>query len=142
MKKKAGLWIDHRKAVIVNIYDRKVEKMTLESTVEKQLGRVNGVRSLAPFENRMVVADNTQENIFKNSLGKYYNLVCSKIKEAESILIFGPGEAKIELKKFIEKNNPANMIIEILTTDKMTDHQITAKVLSHFQIKNTPIQSV
>ena len=137
MKQKAGLWIDHRKAVIVNIYDTKVEKLTLESTVEKQRGRINGIRSLAPFEDQMVLADDTQEKIFKDHIKKYYNLVCSKIRDAESLLIFGPGEAKIELKKFIDNNFRPKKEIQIAAADRMTEHQITARVLRHFNINNT-----
>ena len=137
MKQKAGLWIDHRKAVIVNIYDTKVEKLTLESTVEKQRGRINGVRSLTPFEDQMVLADDTQEKIFKDHIKKYYNLVCSKIKDSESLLIFGPGEAKIELKKFIDNNFRSKKEIQIAAADRMTEHQITARVLRHFNINKT-----
>lgn len=137
MKQKAGLWIDHRKAVIVNIYDTKVEKLTLESTVEKQRGRINGIRSLAPFEDQMVLADDTQEKIFKDHIKKYYNLVCSKIRDAESLLIFGPGEAKIELKKFIDNNFRPKKEIQIAAADRMTEPQITARVLRHFNINKT-----
>jgi stalled ribosome rescue protein Dom34 len=137
MKQKAGLWIDHRKAVIVNIYDSKVEKLTLESTVEKQRGRINGIRSLAPFEDQMVLADDTQEKIFKDHIKKYYNLVCSKIRNAESLLIFGPGEAKIELRKFIDNNFRPKKEIQIAAADRMTEHQITARVLRHFNINKS-----
>ena len=137
MKQKAGLWIDHRKAFIVNIYDTKVEKLTLESTVEKQRGRINGIRSLAPFEDQMVLADDTQEKIFKDHIKKYYNLVCSKIRNAESLLIFGPGEAKIELRKFIDNNFRPKKEIQIAAADRMTEHQITAMVLRHFNINKT-----
>lgn len=137
MKQKAGLWIDHRKAVIVNIYDTKVEKLTLESTVEKQRGRINGIRSLAPFEDQMVLADDTQEKIFKDHIKKYYNLVCSKIRDAESLLIFGPGEAKIELKKFIDNNFRPKKEIQIAAADRMTEPQIKARVLRHFNINKT-----
>lgn len=137
MKQKTGLWIDHRKAVIVNIYDTKVEKLTLESTVEKQRGRINGIRSLTPFEDQMVLADDTQEKIFKDHIKKYYNLVCSKIRDAESLLIFGPGEAKIELKKFIDNNFRPKKEIQIAAADRMTEPQITARVLRHFNINKT-----
>jgi hypothetical protein len=137
MKQKAGMWIDHRKAVIVNIYDSKVEKLTLESTVEKQRGRINGVRSLEPFEDQMVMADDIQEKIFKDHIKKFYHLVCSKIRDAESLLIFGPGEAKIELRKFIENNFRSKKEIQIAAADRMTDPQITARVLRHFNINKT-----
>jgi hypothetical protein len=44
------------------------------------------------------------------------------------MLIFGPGEAKGELKKRLKKANLSGRIVGMETVDKMTDHQIAAKV--------------
>jgi hypothetical protein len=65
-------------------------------------------------------------------LNSYYDEVISCIRDAESILIFGPGEAKGELKKRLEKDNLGGCIVGIETSDKMTDPQIVAKVRAHF----------
>jgi hypothetical protein len=51
---------------------------------------------------------------------------------AESILIFGPGEAKGELKKRLQRRNLGGRIAVLETVDKMTDRQIAAKVRQHF----------
>ena len=56
----------------------------------------------------------------------------ASIRDAESILIFGPGEAKGELKKRLEGDKLGGRIVSIETVDKMTDRQITAKVRQHF----------
>jgi len=58
--------------------------------------------------------------------------VIASIRDAESILIFGPGEAKGELKKRLEGDKLGGRIVSIETVDKMTDRQITAKVRQHF----------
>ncbi|OFW54918.1 MAG: hypothetical protein A2163_05240 [Actinobacteria bacterium RBG_13_35_12] len=51
------------------------------------------------------------------------------LKEAKQIYIFGPGEAKIELKKKIEENNMfLDKISDMEVTDKLTEPQIVAKV--------------
>ena len=47
-------------------------------------------------------------------------------------MIFGPGEAKDELKERLERNNLGGSIVGIETVDKMTDHQIAAKIRHHF----------
>ncbi len=132
MKTKVGLWIDHREAVVVYISDEKTTAITVKSNVNKQLGRINGVRSVSPFEDQLVVADDSQENIFMNGLTNYYESVYSKIKNADSLIIFGPGEAKIEFKKFILKNNSESLIVALETADKMTENQIIAKVVQYF----------
>jgi len=58
--------------------------------------------------------------------------VIAPIRDAESILIFGPGEAKGELRKRLERNNLGRRIVAIGTVDKMTDRQIVEKVRQHF----------
>ena len=60
------------------------------------------------------------------------DVVIACLGDAESILIFGPGEAKGELKKRLEKNKLSGRIVVVETVDKMTDHQIAAKVRKHF----------
>ncbi len=132
MKKEAGLWIDHKKAVIVIITDEKEEIILIISKIEKQLGRSGGIRSTTPFESQQVPADDSRERKFTGHLNIYYDAVIACIRDAESILIFGPGEAKGELKERLERNNLGGGIIGIETVDKMTDRQIAAKVRRRF----------
>jgi hypothetical protein len=47
-------------------------------------------------------------------------------------MIFGPGEAKGELKERLERHNLGGSIVGIETADKMTDRQIAAKVRQYF----------
>jgi hypothetical protein len=57
--------------------------------------------------------------------------VIAEIRGAESIQIFGPGEAKGELEKRLEHEGLKTRIFTIETVDKMTDRQISAKVREH-----------
>jgi hypothetical protein len=47
-------------------------------------------------------------------------------------LIFGPGEAKDELKERLQENNLGGRIAGIETVDRMTDRQVAAKVRKYF----------
>lgn len=133
MKTTVGLRIDHRKSVIVAILGKGEEKKVVESMVEKQPGRLDGVRSTTSFEAQRVPADDSRERKFTGQLNAYYDEVISVIGGAESILIFGPGEAKGELKKRLEKDKIADRIVAIETADEMTEPQITAKIREYFQ---------
>lgn len=133
MRTKAGLWIDHRKALIVAITDKGEEIRLIISKVEKQPGRSEGIRSTASYEPQQVPADDSRERKFKGHLNIYYNTVIACIRDAESILIFGPGEAKGELKKHLVRNKLSGRIVGIETIDRMTDRQIAAKVRRYFQ---------
>jgi hypothetical protein len=127
----AGLWIDHKKAVIVVVTDKGEEIKLIISKVEKQPGRSGGVRTTAPYE-QQVLADDSLERVFMGHLNIYYDAVISCIRDAEAILIFGPGEAKGELKKRIKRNKLSGRIEGIETVDKMTHRQIAARVRQYF----------
>jgi stalled ribosome rescue protein Dom34 len=131
MKTTAGLWIDHRKAVIAIVSAEGEETIEIKSDVEKQPGRFAGVRSTTHY-GQQVPADDSHEKEFTGHLNQYYAEVIAAIRNAESILIFGPGEAKGELKKRLEHAKLGKHIIAIETADKMTDRQIGAKVREYF----------
>ena len=132
MKTTVGLWIDHRKAIIVALTNKGEETKLIISKVEKQPGRFAGVRSTTPYESQQVRADDSRERKFTGQLGIYYDAVIACIRDAESILIFGPGEAKGELQKRIKKSKMGGRVVGLETVDKMTDRQITAKVRYYF----------
>jgi stalled ribosome rescue protein Dom34 len=132
MKITAGLWIDRRKAVIVLISQKKEKTMEIRSNIENQPGRIKGDRSSAPYEAQLVKADDSRERKLKGQLDQYYGEVIAAIREAESILIFGPGEAKGELKKHLEHARLGNSLVAVEASDKMTDSQIAAKVRDYF----------
>jgi stalled ribosome rescue protein Dom34 len=132
MNAKTGLWIDHRKAVVVAITDKGEEIKQILSNVERQRGRIDGIRSVAPYESQLVAADDSHQREFTGHLNVYYDEVLSSVRDAETILLMGPGEAKGELKKRLSKNHLGERIADIVTADKMTVPQIAAKVRKYF----------
>jgi len=138
MKTKVGLWIDHRKAIIVAVTDKEEEKGLVISAIEKQARRSAGSRHAGPYEPQQVPADDSRQRALTGHLKIYYDAVIASIREAESILIFGPGEAKGELKKRLESIDLGGRIVSVETVDKMTDRQIAAKVRRHFAQSEDP----
>jgi len=132
MKKEVGLWMDHRKAVIVVVTDKGEETKLIISKVEKQLRRSGGLPLKGPHEAQQVPADDSREREFTGHLNIFYDAVIACIRDAEAILIFGPGEAKGELEKRLASKELSGRIIGIETVDKMTDRQIVAKVRQRF----------
>jgi hypothetical protein len=132
MGTKVGLWIDHRKAIIVAVTDKKEETGLVISALEKQARRSPSSRHTGTYEPQQVPADDSRQRAFTGHLNIYYDAVIASIRDAESILIFGPGEAKGELQKRLERIDLGGRIEAIETVDKMTDRQIAAKVRKHF----------
>jgi len=132
MKTLAGLWIDHREAIIVFLSEKGQETRRITSHVEKQRRRSGRSSSSAPFAAQMVPADDSREREYTGHLANYYDEVISCLRPAKAILLFGPGEAKGELKKRIEKNKLDLRITRSETMDKMTEPQISQKVRKHY----------
>jgi hypothetical protein len=127
MKKIAGLWIDHRKAVIVIVSDAGEEIKEITSDMEKHTRFTGGNASMDGS------TEDVRDRQFGNHLNTFYESVIAVIRGADSIQIFGPGEAKRELAKRLEHDGMKECISSIETVDKMTDHQIAAKVREHIQ---------
>jgi hypothetical protein len=131
MKTNAGLWIDHREAVIVVLTATGAEIKRIQSTVEKQLRR-SGEPDKGSFEPQVVPADDSRQRGYGGHLARYYDAIISHLRGSESVLIFGPGEAKGELKQRFEKHPVPSRNIALITADKMTEPQIVAMVRDHF----------
>ena len=142
MKKYVGIWLDHREAVVVYLLNNQpltggnqemIER--IESDIERRVRLSGGSRSRkTPFGPQDISVDGKQEDRVKLQLRKFYQQIIQRLSDADRILIFGPGEAKIELKKEVEKTKQlAGRIKKVEATDKMTIRQIAAKTREFFK---------
>ena len=119
-----GVWIDHKKAVIVSASEGHVTTKTLESDIAAHPhygGQQDGG------------GEKKYEERHRQSLERYYDEVIGHLGKPEALLIFGPGEARLELKERLgQTGSPSQPVVEIETADKLTDPQIVAKVKDHF----------
>jgi hypothetical protein len=127
MKRQVGLWIDHRETFAVFIGDDGEQTKRIESGMEKHVRFSGGNRSEEGS------ADDQRDRRFTAHLNRYYDEVISSIRDAESILLFGPGEAKKELEKRLAGQGLGGRIVAVETADKMTGGEISAKVRQHFR---------
>jgi hypothetical protein len=132
MGRKVGLWIDHKQAIIVAVTGHGDEMGLVISKAKKQGRDSGGARVAGSHEPQTVIADDIRQRVFTEHLNIYYDAVIAAIRDAEAILIFGPGEAKGELKKRLERDHLGGRVVAVETVDKMTDRQIAAKVRQHF----------
>ncbi|MBD2188472.1 hypothetical protein [Pseudanabaena mucicola] len=132
---KVGLWIDHRKAIIVSIMAKReeVKKVVLESDKQSQYS------SSLLFKNNhklmQMPSNKFTQRTMQEKLNIYYDEIISNIYNANSILIFGPSMAKYELKYRLEMNKLSDRIVGIETVDNMTERQISAKIWQQVELK-------
>jgi hypothetical protein len=135
MNHKVGIWIDHKKAVIVSALAGRVTTRTLKSQVgphARYSSRAGYPTADGPKDGG---GEKKYEERFGQQLDRYYDEVISQLGQPEALLIFGPGEAKLQLKERLGRSKVlSERVVGIETTDKLTDPQIVAKVKEHYGI--------
>lgn len=125
MNKKIGLWLDRKKAVIVSIANNIEARTIITSGMENYV-----------LYSTIVPGDGSPENIrdrrFWNHLGEYYDKIMEHLRGAEEILIFGPGDAKLELQKRLEGEGLAEHIVSLEDAGTLTNVQIAIRVRKRF----------
>lgn len=137
MKKNIGIWIDHKEAILVSV-EKGGQTTTerIESHAESHFGRLGEVKAedtpVAPSVSKKEQKADERHN---HQLHNFYQMVIKKAGKADNIFIFGPGEAKFELAKEIEKiKGRHSKIAAVKASDKLTESQIVAKAKSFFLV--------
>jgi hypothetical protein len=132
MTNKTGIWIDHRKAVIVTVLADGEQIDTISSNVEKHPERAGDSPLKGRYEAQQVPADDKRQRALTGQMNAFYDSVIGKTAAADTMFIFGPGEAKVQLKRRLERHQLGLRVRVLETADKLTDRQIGAKVRQHF----------
>jgi len=119
MRTEAGVWIDHRRAVVALVDGPDI--------VLQEVTRKRGNDAVGRGDGEDGHASQLAEH-----LDRYYDDVIARLKSAGSILIMGPGEAKVELESRLDSAAMGGRIVGIETADQMTDGQIKARVRDRF----------
>lgn len=144
MKKNIGIWLDHRKAIVVTYAQpetsteiEKTKVFEILSDVERKVRLSGGSRTgKTPWGPRDIAVDSKIEDRQKNQLKLYFDEIIKKSRSADQLFIMGPGEAKIEFKKQLQKSKElAEKLMGMETCDRMTDNQVAAAVRSFFSDK-------
>jgi hypothetical protein len=127
MDQNVGIWIDHKRAVIVRASATAVTTETVESNVgaHPHFGGQQDGGGEKKYEER-----------HGQQLDRYYDDVIGHLAGPERLLIVGPGEAKGELaQRFRRSKAHVGCVVDVETADKLTDAEIVARVKQHFGIE-------
>ena len=136
MKKQTGIWLDSKEANFIELVDGDLvnfRKIGSDSRKAKAKGGApsGGLRG----GTAVGVSEKTMENRRHNEERVYFNEILENIKDADEVVIFGPGEAKDHLVNAI-KAHPSHFnsdLMAVLTADNMTENQKVAYVKSFFE---------
>jgi hypothetical protein len=133
MTQNIGVWIDHKKGILVTQSEQGEIIQKIESGIGRHIPYRGASHPKSPYSAQYQQGDDQLDNKFTEHLNKFYKKIIDNIRTSESILIFGPGEAKRELKKRIIHEKVKVRVVGIETADKLTDRQIATKVRKYFK---------
>jgi len=121
--KNLGIWMDHSAA---NLIDFKAKSNG--STIESKFTTTTKEEALQKGENLM----HNKEQQMNES---FYKKIAAEILKYDHVLIFGPTNAKTELRNFLKKDlHFKDIKIDVESADKMTDNEKDAFVKNHFEL--------
>ena len=134
MDKRIGVWLDHERALIVAITSYGLIMERIASEAGKRTRLAGGSRSRTPYGPQEVADEPSRDARYQQRLRRYYDKVVHMIKDAEEIYICGPGKAKLELRKVLERYPSLQTRVRaVKPADKMTEKQFVAHVKEVFE---------
>jgi hypothetical protein len=134
MKREVGLWIDHTKAIVVTLIGDTYEIRQVRSNIGKYVHFLGGSVARPLYGTCNISGNGKQDLEFKSFLNEYFKGVVSLLHQADSIWIIGPGNAKGELEKHIQRDRPDAHIVGIENVEMMTDRQVATRVRLYYQV--------
>jgi hypothetical protein len=120
--KSLGIWMDHSTANLMEYSNAPIKTKTIESEYTHEQRQ----EGLSKSESMM-------HNKEQQHHAEYYKKLGEIIKHYDSVVLFGPTDAKLELHNILKSDHHFDAInIEVLQADKMTENQQHAFVRSHF----------
>lgn len=137
----AGVWIDHRQAWIVELLSSGPQLSIVHSKVEKHPERAGDSPLKGPYEALQVPADDRRQRALTAALNVYYDAVAAILRRCGPVLIFGPGEAKGELRTRLHAIRLGDRIADVQTEAQMTEGEVVAKVREYFGLGAPRVQA-
>ena len=129
----AGVWIDHHKAVVVLLTDEGQEMLQIRSGQGAVARSPAGLRPKNSYKPNDFAAEGKREQRVMVQRNEYYDEVIACVRNAQGILILGPGDAQGEFRKRIAQQKFTGHVAEKKTAAKLTDEQISDFVRQHYQ---------
>jgi stalled ribosome rescue protein Dom34 len=139
MAKHMGIWLDHAIARIATM-DGETPPLfvRIESGVESQ-HRSFGQTGTGVPGNIGGNPERHYQNRRENELRRYYDRVIHAMQPAQHVVVMGPGEAKTELRRELERHpQVASKVVAFEPADKLTDAEFIARTRQAMQAMPRP----
>jgi len=123
-----GIWIDSKKAVIITFKNKESNTKIIYSGVEGK-NRVDGEgKEFGRFGDQFSTLEKKLEKKYQLEIIEYLKEVIKELESTDDLVLFGPAQVKIELKKFELLETPLSIESgELTPTLKLKRKNVLAK---------------
>lgn len=133
MKKQTGIWIDTKKAIVVSLSRDQAKVTEIESEIKGRIRIPGEGKWYSRFGRQFFNFEKRQQRKKDMKVETYLLKIIRTIKEAEEVVLFGPGQMKKKLDKQIEQDPSLNALIRhVVPCDNLTDNQVVAWVRKYY----------
>jgi hypothetical protein len=129
----AGVWIDHDRAVVVLLTEQGQEMLQISSSDDPAARTTAALRTKNFSSQDDFLGETKGEKAASIRLNHLYDEVIACVRDAQAILILGPGAAMGEFRRRIARQKLGSHVAEMRTVARLTDDQIADYVRQHFQ---------
>lgn len=131
MDRNVGVWIDHKQAYLIWYKEGRVE--VIQSEIEPP-EHFSGGTQLGGKLNQKGDVELHHNDRYRLKLTQFYRQVVAALKDADSVFVMGPGEAKVEFEKVLKGQKAMQRrLLKVETADKMTKNQMIAHVREFYK---------
>lgn len=134
--KNIGIWLDREKALIVTVEEESERFETLLSEIEVFRPSGGSGTKSAKWGPQDVVQDSKYLERKKHQYRSFFKKLADKIKDADTIALFGPADTAPKFKHELDKKYPtlATRVKTVTKVDSMTNNQVK-KLVREFFVK-------
>lgn len=134
MKNNIGIWIDTSKAIIVKLSNNNCTVKTVESNIETRERVAGETKKFGRFAGQYITYEKNRQNKKMELTHLFLKNLTKEIQDAEALVLLGPANMKKLFAKEILKNMQiANKLIEVQSSDSMTENQLVARIKKFYK---------
>jgi hypothetical protein len=128
---KRGIWLDKRESFLIDESGEQVQKIS--SDVESHVRYKGETDHQGKFGGQSVSPESGKNEREHHQVADYVKGLADNVAGVHELLIFGPSEMKMHLKKFLDSDHRFDQTsVHLETADSMTENQMKAFVRDFF----------
>ncbi len=130
---KTGVWLDTKKAIVVKLEENDHTFKVIDSGIQTKEREEGETKKFGRFAKQFLSFEKNKQRKQSEQEKKFFKEILKEVANSESLVLFGPSNAKLKLEKEIRSNKSLKFDFQgAKDADSMTDNQVKAWVTDFY----------